>query len=145
MQLLQEKQSHKSDEMEWIKKKEEIVTEWELNKADIEKELNDLKRCIEVQENSNCEVKKEVEKVKKEKVKLEKEHIKIKEIKCELRKSLDEARARVQENVKLAEEKKTLQGIIKMNTELYEKQKEEEKKKNQKEVIVKEIVDEKNL
>ena len=50
IQLLQEKQSHKSDEMEWIKKKEEIVSEWELNKADIEKELNDLKRCIEVQE-----------------------------------------------------------------------------------------------
>ena len=34
MQLLQEKQSHKSVEMEWRKEKEEMFTEWELNKAD---------------------------------------------------------------------------------------------------------------
>ena len=60
---------------------------------------------------------------------MEKQHeTNILEINCELRKSMDEAHAKVQENVRLAEEKKTLQGILKMNTELYEKRKEESRK-----------------
>ena len=63
--------------------------------------------------------------MKKDKTKLEKDHkSKMNEINIERRKSMDEARAKTQENVKLEEVNKTLQGILKMNTELYEKRKE---------------------
>ena len=76
-----------------------------------------------------------MEKFKKEKQKMEKEHeSKMKEVKCELKKSMDEACSKVQENVKLEEEKKTLQGILKMNTEIYEKRKEEINRKIDEEV-----------
>ena len=137
LQLAKSKELHTTTENEWEKRKHDILNDWENNKKEIEIELNDLKKCIEEHENNKLLMNKDLEKIKKDKNKMEKQHeTDILEIKIELRKSMDEAHAKVQENVRLAEEKKTLQGILKMNTELYEKRKEEDSKKNVAEVSV---------
>ena len=73
------------------------------------------------------DLKKQVEKLLKEKTKLAKDYeAKLVNIDTELKKSYTKVDKIYKENVKLVEEKKVLQGIHKVNTELHEKLKEKE-------------------